>query len=77
MDAGVVFTSKTAHVGLDVPLTNLQVSHDGGASWSDVNNLTLQAELDAAKAAALADANDELDNIKFYPMIKLGFMYRF
>ncbi len=77
MDAGVVFTSKTASVGLDVPLDNLQVSHNGGVSWSNVNNSTLQAELDAAKAAALADANDELEDIKFYPMIKLGFMYRF
>ncbi|MDR0727263.1 MAG: hypothetical protein LBF37_04345 [Rickettsiales bacterium] len=77
MDAGVVFTSKTASVGLDIPLNNLEVSHNGGSSWNSVSNPTLEAELDAAKAAALADVNNELDDIKFYPMVKLGFMYRF
>ena len=33
-------------------------------------------ELDI-KAEALADAQSELDDLKFYPMVKVGFMYRF
>jgi hypothetical protein len=77
MDAGVVFTSKTAEVGLDVPLTNLQVS-DGAGGWNPVgSDPVLKGDLETAKANALAEANDELSKIKFYPMVKLGLMYRF
>jgi hypothetical protein len=78
MDAGVVFTSKTASAGLDIPLTGLEVSHDGGVTWDNsVTDPNLETELNNAKATALADANDILKDIKFYPLVKLGFMYRF
>jgi hypothetical protein len=75
MDAGVVFTSKTASAGLDIPMNNLQVWDNG--AWTNVVAGPLENQLNMAKAAALADANDELEDIKFYPMVKLGFMYRF
>lgn len=71
MDAGVVFTNKTAQLGLDVPTDNLQ--QWDGTTWTTVN----VAELETAKANALADGQKELDKIKYYPMVKLGFMYRF
>lgn len=75
LDAGVVFTNKAAQLGLDVPVQNLFVKN--GTSWVAVNTPVLEAALEQAKGAALADAQDELDKYKFYPMVKLGFMYRF
>lgn len=74
MDAGVVFTSKTAQLGLDLPTDNLQKWN--GSSWEKVE-LGGIAEFEQAKHDALADAQDELDKLKFYPMVKIGFMYRF
>ena len=79
MDAGVVYTNKTAAIGLDVPFNNLlQVSTDGGSTWTDVDsNPTLIAQFEADKELALKDANDDLGDYNFFPMVKLGFMYRF
>lgn len=74
MDAGVVFTNKTAQLGLDLPTDNLQKWN--GTSWEKVE-LDGIAEFEQAKQDALADAQDELNKLKFYPMIKIGFMYRF
>ncbi|MDR0741475.1 MAG: hypothetical protein LBF28_01755 [Rickettsiales bacterium] len=76
MDAGVVFTSKTANIGMDIPLDTLKVS-DGQGGWKDVNDDQLKADFETNKANALREINDELEKIKFYPMVKLGFMYRF
>ena len=44
--------------------------------WEKVDSSGI-TEFEQAKAAALADAQDELDKLKFYPMVKIGFMYRF
>lgn len=74
MDAGVVFTSKTAQLSLNLPTDNLQKWENG--QWKPVE-LDGIAEFEQAKREALSDAQDELDKLKFYPMIKLGFMYRF
>ncbi|GHS98435.1 hypothetical protein FACS189421_07050 [Bacteroidia bacterium] len=78
-DFGVVFTSRAAQMSLNVPVTDkLQVSNDGGSTWDNVQgNGVLQGQFDNAKTAALRDANDDLNKIKIYPMVKLGFMYRF
>lgn len=75
LDAGVVFTNRAAELSLDVPVDNLQ-TFDGG-TWKPVDNDTLKNKLDKYKAEALADAQSELDDFKFYPMVKMGFMYRF
>lgn len=74
MDAGVVFTSKTAHIGVDVPTTGLERETSPG-TWVPVStgDVGLSEDIDAVTR----DANDELSDIKFFPMIKLGFMYRF
>jgi hypothetical protein len=78
VDAGAVFTSKTAHMGLDVPINDkLQVSTDGGVSWTKVESTAWEARFEADKTAALKEANDELGKLKFFPMAKLGLMYRF
>ena len=74
MDAGVVFTNKTAQLGLDLPTKNLQKWN--GSNWETVDLSGIQ-EFEQAKSDALADAQEELDKLKFYPMIKIGFMYRF
>ena len=72
MDAGVVFTSKSAEVDADVPFTNLHK-----ADGTPVNTQVLKDQVDDAKKEALKDAQDELDKYKFFPVVKLGFMYRF
>ena len=79
MDAGVVFTSKSAQLGLDVNVDNLQ--YNDGGTWKDFagdpNYNNLKADFEARKDAELKDAQDELDKYKFYPIVKLGVMYRF
>ncbi len=84
-DAGVVFTNKTAQLGLDVPLNdNLQVWDPVAEDWKDVKfdatenpTTEYQEKFEQAKAAALKEGNDELSDLKWYPLFKLGFMYRF
>ena len=71
VDAGVVFTNKSAELSLDIPTDNLQQYN--GATWEAVD----VPELNAVIADTLSDAQSELDDLKFYPMVKLGFMYRF
>ena len=75
MDAGVVFTSKAAELSLNVPETaQLQYSNDGGSSWSNVNiSNVLHNEIEKT----LSDAQEKLNEYKFFPMVKVGFMYRF
>lgn len=71
VDAGVVFTNRAAELLLDVPTDNLQQWN--GTSWVAVDVPELESVIDET----LADAQNELDDIKFYPMVKVGFMYRF
>lgn len=80
LDAGVVFTNKAAQLGLDVPTTGLYQWYNG--EWTAVagtNSLQqqLQAVLDNAKKNVIRDGQEELNKYKFYPMVKLGLMYRF
>ena len=80
MDAGVVFTNKAAELDIKVDdFDNLQ--YNDGGTWKpfagDPNYDALVDEFDARKDAELKDAQDELDKYKFYPIVKLGFMYRF
>jgi hypothetical protein len=75
-DLGVVFTSKTAAVGLDVPL-NEQLEYWNGSAWRGVQLDGKTAEFEQDQAYAIRDANDELGKIKYYPIVKVGFMYRF
>ena len=69
MDAGVVFSNRTADIDLDIPREGLKHANTG----TDVT----QEELDASKDKALSDAREELDKYPYYPLVKIGFMYRF
>ena len=71
VDAGVVFTNRAAELSLDVPTDNLQQFN--GTTWETVD----VPELDAAIQETLSDAQDTLNDFKFYPMVKVGLMYRF
>ena len=75
LDAGVVFTNRAAELSLNVPFEKLQMLDNG--TWKPVKNTELEGELEKYKSKARADAQQELDDFKFYPMVKLGFMYRF
>lgn len=70
VDAGVVFTSKAAELDLDIPTDNLEIWDSGWtpATAEDVNE---------AKHDELRDKQKKLNDIKYYPMVKVGFMYRF
>lgn len=77
MDAGVVFTNKTAKLNLDTPVTS-QLEYWDGSAWQTVEGDSgLTAAFESNKTLALQDANNDLDKLKLFPMIKLGFMYRF
>ena len=72
LDAGVVFTNKAAELSLNVPVDNLYKLE--GDTWTSVGSID---ELKPITDEVLADAQSELDDFKFYPMVKIGFMYRF
>ena len=73
LDAGVVFTDTHAKLDLQIAEANLKQSTDNGNTWTDVN----VPNLNANKKEALSDAQKELDKIDYYPIVKMGFMYRF
>ena len=75
LDAGIVFTNKSAQLDLNVPFENLEIYQDG--AWKNVESANLQSVVDDVVADALHDAQSELNDLKFYPIVKLGIMYRF
>ena len=80
VDAGVVFTNKAAQLGLDVPTTGLSQWYEG--HWEQVaGDSPLQQELQQnladAEREVLREGQEELNKYKFYPMVKVGLMYRF
>ena len=83
LDAGVVFTSKNAELDLVVDSKDLRVETAPGV-WKPITQDALGSEYNAykteyeeRKTRTLKDAQDEMDKIDFYPIVKLGFMYRF
>jgi len=76
MDAGVVFADNHAKIDLNVPLDGLQdITNDVPQNVVDFEDLKTQFE--QAKTKELSDAQKELDKVDYYPLVKLGFMYRF
>lgn len=74
-DAGVVFTDTAAKLNLEInDVAALQQSTDR-TNWSPVN-LNLGA-FEINKAQVLMDAQNKLDKYPYYPIVKLGLMYRF
>ena len=70
MDAGVVFTGNTADFDMDVPMENLKYADNTAVAGNDAQFL-------ADKEKTIADAKKEIKDYPYYPLIKLGFMYRF
>ncbi len=80
MDAGVVFTGKAPKVDLNIPLQPRLQNSAGTNIVKDSSDPVEQAAYDLFienREAALADARHEIKDYKYYPMIKVGFMYRF
>lgn len=70
-DAGISFSVEIGVALLD-PSADLSATVNIGGT----NSLT-QAELDASIAAAEADINAELEVLKDWPVISIGFNYAF
>lgn len=72
-DIGVVLTNRPAQLSLDVPQEQLYIYNSQTQTWSPVTIAALDADI----ARARQDANRKLADIRLYPMLKLGFAYRF
>lgn len=75
LDAGVVFADNHAKVNLDVPVTNDLKDITSGTPQAITGEI--ETKFEEAKAKALSEAQNELDKVDYYPIVKLGFMYRF
>lgn len=73
LDAGIVLTNRPAHLDLDIPHEQLYIYNEETATWSPVT----VPKLDSDVAAAERDANHKLSDFRIYPVLKLGFLYRF
>ena len=73
LDLGVVVTNRPAKLSLDVPQEQLYVYNRLIGIWLPVTI----PQLDDDIARATRDANDKLSDLRVYPMVKLGFSYRF
>ena len=74
-DAGVVFTDNHAKINLDVPITSDLKDITSGAPQEITG--VIETEFEEAKAKATADAQSELNKVDYFPIVKLGLMYRF
>ena len=80
MDAGVVFANQSAKIDLNIPFEDLNLQDENGNIVGDTTNPLYDQVMEAyetAKAAELRDAQKELDKYPYYPLVKIGFMYRF
>lgn len=75
LDAGVVFADQAAKLDLNIPVNDLLKDVTDGAPQAVTG--AVYAAYEDAKADALRDAQKELDKYPYYPIVKLGFMYRF
>jgi len=73
-DAGVVLADKSAKADLVVPLDGLK---DVATDKIVANFPDLKEQFEARKKAELKDVQDKLDDYPYYPIVKLGFMYKF
>ncbi|MBO7509375.1 MAG: hypothetical protein J6T57_03830 [Alphaproteobacteria bacterium] len=70
-DVGVVFTNRVADPSMNVPTEGL---HEwDGSTWVVAD----EERLETNKTAALNEIQKDLDKLKYFPIIKVGFMYRF
>lgn len=72
-DIGAVVTNRPARMSMDIPHEQLYIYNTESGAWSPVQVPQLNTDV----ARATADANRKLSDYRLYPMIKLGFGYRF
>ena len=73
MDVGAVLTNRPAKLSLDVPQEQLYIYNKDTGAWAPVTIVALDADV----ARAQRDANRKLSDFRLYPMLKVGFVYRF
>ena len=72
-DAGVVFTGSPAKFDLDVPIDGLE----NAAHVAIVKGSAEHDQFIKDKNKEIEDARKEIKDYPYYPLVKLGFMYRF
>ena len=70
-----MFSDNHANVNLDVPVTSDLKDITTGTPQAITGEI--ETKFEEAKAKALAEAQNEMDKVNYYPIVKLGFMYRF
>ena len=73
VDFGVVFANRPAYASIDIPHQQLYIYNSQSGAWAPVTVPALDKDI----AAATLDANRKMSDLKFVPMIKVGFLYRF
>jgi hypothetical protein len=73
IDAGVVLASRPSTIVLEVPQEHLYIYNKESDNWLPVEIPQLAADVLRAEQ----DANRKLSDFRVYPMIKMGFLYRF
>ncbi len=73
LDLGVVYASRAANLTLDIPQEQLYVYNSTTQTWVPVTI----PQLDADVARAEREADDKLSKWRLFPMVKVGFAYRF
>ena len=62
---------------MNVPVEGVGLNYWNGSTWKPVDTPALKNTLKENIDNTLSDAQEKLDEYKFFPMVKLGFMYRF
>ena len=73
IDMGLVLASRPAKLSLDIPQSQLYLYNKTTKAWAPVTI----PQLDTDIARATRDANRKLSDFQVYPLVKLGFLYRF
>ncbi len=73
VDLGVVFTSRPAHLTLDIQNQQLYIYNIADQVWAPVSIPQLESDI----ARAQRDANRDLSDYRLFPIVKMGFLYRF
>ncbi len=73
LDAGVVYTNRPSRLVMHIPHEQLYTYDVLSATWSPVTI----PKLDSDVADATEKANRKLGHLRLFPVIKVGFLYRF
>ena len=73
LDFGAVITNRPAKLTISVPQEHLYIYNIENSTWNPVSIPKLDADI----ARATHEANRKLSDFRLFPMVKLGFGYRF